>query len=80
MERSKLLKLSLWTLITALLLFVISYFFFHFVTDSGISLEWHPEAGKPYVSNLLGGFAELFLFASVLTFMIAQIWCPKEGK
>lgn len=80
MERQKLLKLSLYTLITAIIVFAISYFFFHYVTDLGISLEWHEEAGKPFVSNLLGTFAVLFLFASAITFMIAQIWYPKKGK
>ena len=80
MERSKLLKLSLWTLIISLSLFAFSYFFFHFVTDSGISLQWQPEPGKPFVANWLGIFAVLFLFASSMSFIIAQIWCPKEGK
>ena len=80
--RRKWLKLSLVTLIVALGVFVLNYFFFHFVTDEGISLVWHPEAGKPFVANMISVFGVLFLFTSALSFIVAQIFYPrdKNGK
>ncbi len=78
MEKQKLLKLSLWTLIAAVAVFIISYFFFHFVTDSGITFTWHEEAGKPFVTDLIANLGLLFLFSSLLSFMVAQIWYPNS--
>ena len=52
MTKKKLLKLSLITLIIGLCVLAIAYFFFHFVTDSGITFKWHPEAGKEYSKHL----------------------------
>ena len=51
--KKKLLKLSLITLIIGISVMLIAYFFFHFVTDDGITLTWHPEAGKPFVTDLI---------------------------
>ena len=71
--KNKLLKLSLWMLIVAAFVFVVNYFFFHFVTDSGISLTWNTEPGKPFVSNLIGNLGVLFIFGSAVSLMIALI-------
>lgn len=71
--KHKLLKLSLWMLIVAAFIFVINYFFYHFVTDSGISLTWNPEPGKPFVSNLIGSLGTLFIFGSAVSLMLALI-------
>lgn len=71
--KNKLLKLSLWMIIVAAIIFVINYFFFHFVTDSGISLSWNPEPGKPFVSNLIGTLGVLFIFGSAVSLMLALI-------
>ena len=38
--KNKLLKLSMWQGIIAAVVFVINYFFYHFVTDNGITLTW----------------------------------------
>ena len=78
MNRKKLLKLSWVTLVIGLALLVITYFFFHFVTDEGITLVWHPEAGKPFVTDLLGMFSVLFLFSSALSALIAWIFTEKS--
>ena len=78
MHREKFLKLSLYCLIISIIIFIINYFFYHFVTDDGISLTWNPEPGKPFVSNLIGNFAVMFLFASVISLLIAQIFYPKD--
>ena len=78
MNRKKLLKLSWITLVIGLGLLVITYFFFHFVTDEGITLVWHPEAGKPFVTDLLGTFSVLFLFSSAMSALIALIFTEKS--
>ena len=71
--KNKLFKLSLITLIIGLAVLVIAYFFFHFVTDDGITLTWHPEAGKPFVADMIGQLGVLFLFSSAMSFISAHV-------
>lgn len=78
MNRKNFLKLALWMFIIFAFLMVVSYFFFHFVTDTGISLTWQPEAGKPFVTNMIAGFGVLFLFGSVTSLLIAWIFFKEE--
>lgn len=78
MNRKKFLKLSLITFLIGVFVLAVAYFFFHFVTDEGITLTWHPEAGKPFVTELIGNFAVLFLFASIMSLLIAFLFCEKE--
>ena len=78
--RKKLFKLSLIMLACAAVIFVINYFFFHFVTDDGISLVWQPEAGKPFVADLIGQLGVHLLAAAILSLMISIIFFPKEEK
>jgi len=78
MNRQKFLKLSLYSFIASLVTLVINYFFFHFVTDEGISLTWHEEAGKPFVANMIGTLAVLFIFSSVMCLFISFIFYNKE--
>jgi hypothetical protein len=78
MSRKNLLKVSLYSLIISVVIFVINYFFFHFVTDDGITTTWHPEAGKPFVADLIGQLGVLMLFFSIATLMIGLICYKKE--
>ena len=71
--RKKLFKLSLCQLAISAFVFIVNYFFFHFVTDSGISLTWQPEAGKPFVADLIGTLGVLFIFGSATSLMLALI-------
>lgn len=75
---NKLLKLSLVTLIIAVSLFIINFYFFHFVTDDGFTLTYHEEAGKPFITNLIGNLGILFLFTSIISFIIRQIFYKKN--
>ena len=75
--KNKLLKLSMWQGIIAAGIFVINYFFYHFVTDEGI---WQPEAGKPFVADLIGQLGVLFIFGSVVSLLCAYILCDKNNK
>ena len=72
--KKKLLKLSLITFIISVCVMAFSFYFFHFVTDQGFTLTYHQEAGKPFISNMLGTFGVLFLFASVMSLLIAFIF------
>ena len=76
--KKKLLKLSLVTLIIGLCVLAINYFFFHFVTDSGITTTWQPEAGKPFVADLIGNLGVLFIFGSAVSALCALVLFEKE--
>ncbi len=76
--RNKLLKLSLWQAIIGAAVFVINYFFYHFVTDEGITLVWQPEAGKPFVADLIGQLGVLFIFGSIVSLLCAFIIYDKN--
>ena len=78
MTKKKLLKLSLVTLIIGLAVLAIAYFFFHFVTDEGITFVWHPEAGKPFVTDMIGQLGTLFIFTSALSAISALIFFEEE--
>ena len=78
MNRKNLLKLSLYSFISSAVIFIINYFFFHFVTDNGISLEWQPEPGKPFVADLIGQLGVLMLFLAIASLMIGLVCYKKE--
>ncbi len=78
--RDRLLKLSLWQAIIAAVVFVINYFFYHFVTDEGITLVWQAEAGKPFVADLIGNLGVLFIFGSILSLLCAFILFDKNDR
>lgn len=70
MTQEQLKKFSIICLIISIIIFAVNYFFFHFVTDEGITFVFHEEAGKPFVANLIGILATLFLFSSAISFII----------
>ena len=80
MTKKSLRKLSLVCLLIGLAIFLIAYFFFHFVTDDGITLEWHPEAGKPFVTDLIGQLGVLFIFASAMSFISSIIFFQNKKQ
>ena len=72
--KKKFLKLSLITLIVGVVFLIFAFFTFHFVTDEGITLVWHPEAGKPFVTELIGDFGVLNLVVSFVSMLTAYIF------
>ncbi len=76
----KLRRLALVELIMSAISFIINYFFFHFVTDDGITTVWQPEAGKPFVADLIGILATLFLFTAITCFAASFIFKDKNDK
>lgn len=80
LNRKKLLKFALINFIVGLVVLLIAYFFFHYVTDSGITTVHQEEAGKPFVTSLIGNFGVLFLFASVVSLISSFVFCEKDKK
>lgn len=78
--KAKLQKLSLVMILIAAFILIFNYFFFHFVTDTGISLSWNPEAGKPFVAEMIGDLAAMFIFGSAVSFLISIIVFGKENE
>lgn len=79
--RNKLLRLALCLVFIGLVAFILTYFCFHFVTDEGITLTWHPEVGKPFVTLFLGVFATVMVSASALSALSAVFLFPRgEGE
>ncbi len=70
--------MSLITFVIAVAVLIIAYFFFHYVTDSGITLVRQEEAGKPFVTDLIGQFGVLFLFSSVISLISAFVFGDKQ--
>lgn len=80
MNKQKLLKISLISLICGIVTCAISYFFYHFVTDSGIGFVWNPEPGKPFVSEMLGDLTVLFIFGAAFSLILALVLYGDEKK
>ena len=80
MNKKNLRKFSLISIIIGVLVLTLDYLFFHFVTDSGISLEWHPEAGKPFVTELIGNLGVLFIFSSAISLISSFVFFKKDDK
>jgi len=78
--RKKLLKFSLVQFIISAVILTVNYFFYHFVTDDGITLTFHEEPGKPFVADLIGQLGVLFLFSSVVSLIIAFIFFDANDK
>ena len=76
--RKKLLKFSLISFLISAFVLAVNYFFFHFVTDEGITFTFHEEAGKPFVADLIGQLGVLFLFSAIVSLLAAFIFFPKE--
>ena len=73
MNKKQLQKLSLICLIIGVVVMLLTFYCFHFVTDDGFTLTYHEEAGKPFVTDMLGIFGVLFLFSSAMCMLIAYV-------
>ena len=71
--KQKLNKLSCWCFLLAVVIFGFDYLCFHFLTDSGFTAIWHPEAGKPFVTEMIGILGVLFLFAGIMSLLAGKI-------
>ena len=78
MNKNSLRKFSLYCLIIGVMIFIISFFMFHFVTDEGIVSEFQKEAGKPFVTNMVATLGVLYIFASSISFLASFIFFKKD--
>lgn len=76
--KQKFKKLSAWCFALAVVLFILSFALFHFLTDSGFTTVFQQEAGKPFVTEMVADLGVLFLFSGILCRMIAKIFFPGE--
>lgn len=75
--RSDFLKISLICFIICLVLLAFDYICFHHLTCKGFVKEHQKEAGKPFVTMLIGNFAVAMLAGSVMSLLYALIVCPR---
>lgn len=71
--KKKFKKLSLISLVIAVILFVVSYVMFHYLGPEGFTSLWRPEPGKPFVTFLFAVWGVCFLFGSVASVLVAEI-------
>ena len=77
--RKNFLTLSKHSFIWAIILFVVSYFMFHYMTaDLTFTTVFHEEPCKPVITTMMGNLGVMFLFSGIITRMIANIFFPKE--
>ena len=79
MTRKNFFKFGIISLCIGIFLLAFTYFFYHFATDAGISLVWHKEIGKPFVTMLLGFFSVLFVWSGAISFLVGAIFCKKDN-
>jgi hypothetical protein len=71
--KQKMQKLSAWCFGLSLVTFALNYVCFHFLTDAGFTAVWQPEAGKPFVTALVGQLGVLLLFGAIMSLLAAKI-------
>ena len=76
--KQKFKKLSVRCFALAVVLFIMSFVLFHFLTDSGFTTVFQQEAGKPFVTEMVADLGVLFFFSGILCRMIAKIFFPDE--
>lgn len=76
--KQKFKKLSNWCFLLTVILFALSFVLFHYLTDSGFTSVWQPEAGKPFVTEMVADLSVLFFFCGILCRMIAGIFFPEK--
>ena len=78
-NRKNLMTLSVISGIVAVVMEILAYVCFHFLGDDGFH-AWQPEAGKPFVTDMIGFFGVLMIFACVVFLMIACVCYPKKKQ
>ena len=76
--KQKFKKLSTLSFVLAIVLFALSFVLFHFLTDTGFVSTWQPEAGKPFVTEMVADLAVLFFFSGIFCRLIAKIFYLDE--
>ena len=73
--RKKCNTLALWSFVLALAIFILSYILYHHTLPGGVfTAVWQPEPGKPMVTWLFAIWGVMFLFASVMSWLVGKIF------
>ena len=73
--RKKCNILGVCSFVIALVIFAFTYYLFHYIGGEG---AYHEEPIKPFVTLLFGIWGVMFLFASVMSFVVGRIFFAKE--
>lgn len=77
--RKKCNILAVCSFLTALAIFVFTYFLYHYLSPEGIFTPVLQETPvKPFITLLFGIWGVCFLFAGVMSLLIGRIFFPKE--
>ena len=77
--RKKCNTLALWSFVIALVIYVFTYFLFHYLNADGCFTAVYQETvAKPFVTLLFGIWGVTFHFAGVMSLLIGRIFFTKE--
>ena len=77
--RKKCNALALCCFVLALVIYVISYILFHYLSpDGGFTTVFQETAAKPFITLLFGIWGVTFQFAGVMSLLIGWIFFPKK--
>ena len=73
--------LGLCSLAIAVAIFVFTYFLFHYIGSDGSFVSVRSEIPqKPFITLLFGIWGVMFLFSSVMSFLIGNIFCSNGNS
>ena len=73
--------LAVCSFIIALAIFAYTYFLFHYLGDDGNFVSvFHESPEKPFVTFLFGIWGVMFLFSSLMCFLIGIIFGTKKSS
>ena len=75
--KKKFLVFSACSLILSVLIFILTYFIFHYFTPDGFTSVLQTEPCKPFITFLFGILGTLFLFSGISAFLISLIFYKK---
>ncbi len=75
--KKKFLVFSACSLILSVLIFILTYFIFHYLTPDGFTSVLQTEPCKPFITLLFGILGALFLFSGISAFLISLIFYKK---
>jgi hypothetical protein len=78
MNKKNFIKLAILSLVIGVVLLIIDYFIFHYITDTGFTTIKQDEAGKPFVTLLVGIFGVLYIFAGSFMLLVKKFLLNNE--
>ena len=75
--KKKFLVFSACSLILSVLIFILTYFIFHYLSPDGFTPVLQTEPCKPFITLLFGILGTHFLFSGISAFLISLIFYKK---